>query len=90
MSELDIIRGVYDLGLAVTLVVGGIRGWYVFGWLYLAQVKRAEQAEQEAMDWKEAYQAEHQVASVQAKAIVRKPASRATRPSSLNPGAAAQ
>jgi hypothetical protein len=72
MSELDIFRAVYDLGLSATLIVGGIRGWYVFGWLYLAQVKRADQAEQEARDWKEAYQAEHRVTEVQAKATARK------------------
>jgi hypothetical protein len=74
MSELDILRAVYDLGLSATLLVGGIRGWYVFGWLYLAQVKRAEQAEQEARDWKEAFQAEHRVTEVQAKATTRRAA----------------
>jgi hypothetical protein len=42
VAEIDVIRSVLDVGIATALIIGGIRGWYVWGPIYQDVVRQRD------------------------------------------------
>lgn len=46
MPEGELIKWAIQGGIAVVLVIGGVRKWYVWGWMYEQERTRADKLEE--------------------------------------------